>query len=182
MTDPARETAVNAAEADPAAVDLDKLCAEAGWLSPVERVLAAAVEALRERVAEMLPYEKACFAITDWCTKHGRSEITASVELLEAIEASEAHTVELASALELLCIEMEGSLPDEPQEFDCSNIWIAYFKAQTTLASMPAQALARHKALENCAVVLRCYSRNEISDVVKGALEELDALTPESTP
>ena len=56
--------------------------------------LIAAVEALRERVAEMLPYEKSCLKITAWCAEHGRSEITTETELLEAIEAAEARVVE----------------------------------------------------------------------------------------
>ncbi|KKK67072.1 hypothetical protein LCGC14_2957760, partial [marine sediment metagenome] len=38
-----------------------------------------------------------------------------------------------------------------------------------------------HKALENCAVVLRCYTKNEIGEIITDALAALDALTPESS-
>jgi len=43
------EAEVSAAAGNPEAIDLDRLYAEAGSLNPVEKALAAAVEALRER-------------------------------------------------------------------------------------------------------------------------------------
>ncbi len=53
------------------------------------------LDAAEARVAGLMQYEKACLKVTDWCTKHGRSDITSSTELIEAIEAAEARADQL---------------------------------------------------------------------------------------
>ncbi|KKL73044.1 hypothetical protein LCGC14_2078850 [marine sediment metagenome] len=133
----------------------------------------ASVEALRERVAEL---EK--LAIDDQSGKSWRSIVLNSEfqdgevdriasDYLNRTEAAEAHATELARELEATRATLLYYLP-------------ASKLGSAALASTPAQALERHKALENCAVVLRCYAKNKIGDVIKGALERLDALTPET--
>jgi len=100
----------------------------------------------------------------------------------ERAETAEAHATELTTVLEQVqqrCLFEEDlgaiGVTTEPHidEKLFSDIC-------TALATLPAQALERHKALEDCVVVLRCYTKNEIGDVILQCLEKLDALTPEN--
>ena len=144
-----------------------------------------AVEALRERVARLT----GCDSLD--CPECGQASNTeragckvcgATFSLKsfnEYIKEGSAHEIELAEALELLCDEMGGSLPDEPQEFDSSNIWIAFGKAQTTLAARPAYALERARARDEVVRLARLIltDGNAIGDM-KNALAKLAALNP----
>ncbi len=95
-----------------------------------------------------------------------RDELSEIGKLLRRAEASEAHAVELATALEATISALKYYLP-------------ATKIGSIALATLPAQSLARHKALENCAVVLRCYAKNKIGDAITDALAKLDTLTQE---
>lgn len=146
--------------------------------------LIAAIEALRERVAELEPYEKSCLKVTDWCTKHDRSDITSSTELIEAIEAAEARGVELAGALNDIARGMCGnevSLDQAPDKFGSAMWEWSQKKARTTLAATPAQAMERARAVETVAKEAKRYrdDRSYGNGVLNIALDKLDALGKE---
>ena len=174
MTDPARETAVSAAETDPAGIDLDKLCAEAGWLTPVERVLAAAVEALRERGAELKAKK--------WEVQHtdtmndmvrlglARDAAEARVTELERLDAGTylheiEHFIDRAEVAEAQVVELGGALEFFAQSAPVSG-WMAD-KARTALDAIPVKALERARA------------RDEVVESLKLVLEELETGLPD---
>ncbi len=114
---------------------------------PAAKELIAAVEALQARIRVMLPYEKACLAVTDWCTRHDRSDITSSVELLEAIEAAEARVGALAEALDNLLPHVW--LPSEGPDVMAADK--AYKEAKAVLAAVPEQAMERARSKDYAA-------------------------------
>lgn len=125
------------APADPAAIDLRQL--KINFPPPMEIPtevgldLFAAVESLRERVAEMLPYEKSCLKITAWCAEHGRSDITTETELLEALEAAEAGRAELAGLVQMLL----DNDPDDDAADAVSVLDVWRKEARAVLAATP---------------------------------------------
>lgn len=172
QADSTRETAVSAAGANPASIDLDKLCTEAGWLSPVERVLAAAVEALRERVGELeVNYQR----IFHTAVERQRRAETAEAQVAELetdngaaikwqqfymkkAETSEAHTVEMAGALETVGEILEFYDGDQTTkkrgvpvivinaEEPGGDLATLLLTIRTALATLPPQALERARA------------------------------------
>ena len=119
----------------PAAVDLGNLYAKAGWLNPVEKRLVAAVEALRERVAEL---ETSSTFLGDM-----RKAQRQLVEALKRADATEAHAVELTVA-----VETAQSFGCPVCQGDCSsanppvtNCPMQQYSA--ALAATPAEALER---------------------------------------
>ena len=146
---------------DPTAIDLagfeEKYLAVGDFhrLKAVQDLIAA-VEALRERVAELEGLKL--------YVQHS-DNMNDMVSLGLARDAAEAHATELAGALNSIT-SMEG----EDGITDYIFAGRALKLAHTALAALPAQALERHKVLENCAVVLRCYTKNEIGEIITDAL------------
>lgn len=135
------------APADPGAFDLEpyRQRAREMWSKdgpePLDDIcgLIAAVEALRERVAEMLPYEKSCLKITAWCAEHGRSEITTETELLEALEAAEARVVGLAGLVQVLL----DNDPDDDAADGVSVLDVWRKEARAALNATPEEVMER---------------------------------------
>lgn len=121
------------------------------------------VEALREQV-EIIAGER------NWHRKDRGSWRILANHANDRAKAAEAHAAKLAVALERILAHTEAVYEGE-----------MYVKevARTALATTPSEALERAKAMDNGIAALRFYARNEVDDVVKEALDRIDALDPD---
>lgn len=128
--------------ADPAAIDQILIAAKQGVYDSEDiPILIAAVEALRERVEELIERNA---VISRRCTRHA----IAMTEANECAEAADAHADELWEALDTLRPFFEGEHSyDHP---DC-------IKLRAGLAATPPEALARARARDDATAALRFY-------------------------
>ncbi len=177
--------------ADPGAIDLDNLYEKAGWLNPVERALVAAVETLREREAAYdtifdLQRKRERPWIEAWQKASGKPNTLPDYgEMLNwlcgQIEAVEAREAVLAGALDDYLITSPPITGSERA---------VAVRVRAALATIPAQALERARAVEAVVKAARFFMEDGIAEdsqylnqvawsALDGAMTKLDTLNKE---